>query len=115
MINQGIDNWYTQLQTDDEADESQEPATIELDNETYFENVTFGPPSIIIDADFNNVRSVRLRVTIKSGEAHMSKYMGRGNKGVHEYEKLKLKIEDWTVIVPVKLRQSPHHLFFDVR
>lgn len=108
MINQGIDNLYTQLQTEDEVHESQEPAVIELDRDTSFEGVTFGPPNIIIDADFSNVRSVRLRINLKSGTANMSNYLGRNKKGQVEEERMQLKIENWTITIPVDVGQSSY-------
>lgn len=109
MINQGIDNLYKQLETGDEEHECQQPVNFDLDQNSAFEEVTLGPPSIIIDADFSNVKSVRLRLKMKSGKAKIFNWLGRKKGFKLDGETMKLKIEDWTVTVPVDVGKSFQH------
>lgn len=109
MINQGIDNLYKQLEMGDEEHECQQPVDFQLDRDSALEEVTLGPPSIIIDADFSNAKSVRLRLKLKTGEVKLFRWLGMKKGFKNDGETMKLKIEDWTVTVPVDVGKSFQH------
>ncbi|KAH0372775.1 hypothetical protein KCU65_g920, partial [Aureobasidium melanogenum] len=104
MINEGISNLYTRLQTDelDNGVTKLEPANCYVDEHNFVNDVVFGPPAVIIKADYSNVRSVQFRMSLLSGTFQLRKYIGMNPKTKRPIdEKLVLDINDWHITVPV--------------
>ncbi|KAG9758075.1 hypothetical protein KCU73_g4085, partial [Aureobasidium melanogenum] len=104
MINEGISNLYTRLQTGEVVDDATkpEPASCYVDEHNCAEDIVFGPPAVIVKADYSNVRSVQFRMSLLSGRFQLRKFMGMNPKTKRPMdEKLILDINDWHITVPV--------------
>lgn len=108
MINQGIDNLYKRLETGEVVDGTKmpEPAACYADENNFIENVVFGPPTVIVKADYSNVRSVKFRIHMKTGDIQLRKFMGMDPKTKRPLAQvLTMSINDWIVTVPVDVSE----------
>ncbi|KAF7502138.1 hypothetical protein GJ744_006985 [Endocarpon pusillum] len=104
MINQGIDNLYRRLETGEIVDGAKlpEPAACYADENNFIEGVLFGAPTVVVKADYSNVRSVRFRILMKSGNIQLRRFLGMDKKTNRPLaEKLSMTINNWIVTVPV--------------
>lgn len=107
MINQGISNLYTRLETGEDGVKMPEPAECYADENNYIQGVVFGAPAVVIQADYTNLKSVQFQMRMKSGEMQVRRMKGRDEKTKKfRYQKLTLDINDWKVTVPVDLGKS---------
>lgn len=109
MINQGIDNLYVKLANGDVVDGAvkPKPASCYADENNWVKDVNFGPPTVIVKADFSNVRSVRFRMRMKSGKIQLRRFIKIDEEtGAPITEQLQMAIQDWYVTVPVDVSKS---------
>ena len=97
---------YVGLNTNEQGEaKPQEPVSVEVDENNVIEDVVFGPPQIIVKADYSNVKSVDFRLHLKSGTLQLRNYKGKVN-GKTQDERLRLIVNDWFVTVPVDVGES---------
>ncbi|KAL1876852.1 hypothetical protein VTK73DRAFT_9154 [Phialemonium thermophilum] len=102
MINEGMDNLYKRLETGEDGLVMPEPACCYYDEHTFIDGVVFGPPSVIIDADYANVKSLQLRILMKEGRLQLRKFNGIDPKTKRpSADVFNMVIDDWAVTVPV--------------
>lgn len=113
MINQAIDNLYVRLATGEEIDGAvkPKPGNSYADENNWVKDVNFGPPTVIVNADYSNVRSVRFRMRMKSGNIQLRRFIKMDEEtGAPIAEKLNMTIQDWYVTVPVDVSKSMSRL-----
>lgn len=102
MINEGMDNLYKRLETEEDGLVMPEPAFCYIDENNFIEGVVFGPPSVVIDADYANVKSVQFRILMKEGSLQLRKFNGIDPKTRRpKADIFTLAIENWTITAPV--------------
>lgn len=109
MINQAIDNLYVRLATGEEIDGAVKPklGNCYADENNWVKDVNFGPPTVIVKADYSNFRSVRFRMRMKSGSIQLRRFIKVDEEnGAIIAEKLNMAIQDWYVTVPVDVSKS---------
>lgn len=110
MINQGIDNLYVRLATGEIVDGATKPkpGIFFADENNWVKGVQFGPPAVIVKADYGNVRSVRFRINLKSGNIQLRRFIKMDDEtGEIIAEKLNMEIQNWHMTVPVDVGQQP--------
>jgi len=104
MINNGIGNLYTRLETGEIVDDASLPKAVTeyADENNFMEDVEFGPPTVVIDADFSNVNKVILGLHLKSGTCQIREFLGKDPKTQKPWaKKWTVAIEDWVISIPV--------------
>jgi hypothetical protein len=103
MINNGLSNLYKRLETGEvDGTNMPEPASAYADENNFMEDVMFGAPTVMILADYSNVRSVELALHFKSGHAQLRKFLGQDPKTKKPRAQVwKVDIADWVIKVPV--------------